>query len=326
MLTGSALIWTYVAAGFCVFMVANLLYAIWRGRNQVAAGKTWARTPGEVIESKVDAAGSHTSDDDSDCTPVVRYRYTVNGKSYESDRIVFGGQPDTTKLLAEKLVAKYPPGAKVEVFYDPRRPKNAVLESKSGIGPGFYWMLIVFGAVGTVLVAHSIAGKVLYTQNGMPMFAFLVPFAAFGLAGVLIWNFFDIRKREHESVRWPTVMGRITRSMVSEQIEEDRNSSYGRQVVKYVPAIQFGYRIGGRDYFSSTRKWGWDELYPDRERPEAIVAQYPKGASVPVYYNPAEPENAVLEPANRMGSVVPLFAAAVFALPGALFFLVFMSI
>src|SRR6185295_5200980 len=103
----------------------------------------------------------------------VRYRYTVGQKTYESDDIAFGGQGHTTRLLAQQIVAKYPAGAQVQVFYNPKRPSQAVLEAKSAVAGGFYVAAIVFGSIAAVLVAHSIAGRVLYTSNGVPLFAFL---------------------------------------------------------------------------------------------------------------------------------------------------------
>src|SRR5262245_13377160 len=104
MLDTTALVWTYVAAGICSFLAYCFGLGIWRGRNQVAAGKVWARTQGEIVASEVVAESFHDDDDDSDCTANVRYRYAVAGKTYESDRVAFGGNPHTTRLLASQIV------------------------------------------------------------------------------------------------------------------------------------------------------------------------------------------------------------------------------
>ncbi len=321
MLIGSALTWTYVGAGFSLFMVANLVYAVWRGSRQVAGSRSWAKVPGEILASKVDVEGSHTSDEDADCKASVRYRYTVAGKAYEGERVRFGGRAHTTRLIAEQTVAKYPAGRRVEVLCDPKHPKNAVLETKSATAPAIYALLVVFTAIATVLVAHSIAGKVLYAANGVPLFAFLLPAAtiAMGLAGVV--QFFKLRRLKSASARWPTVNGTITKSDVVEEVREDHDDNRSqRQELRYRPAVQFSYRVGGQDYSSGTRKWGWSEIYMDREEPQKIVAKYPKGASVPVHYDPANPENAVLEPANGGGTAAPLIFAAMFGGTGVLFF------
>ena len=265
----------------------------------------------------MEVAGSHTSDDDTDCTASVRYRYSVDDKSYESDRIYFGGQPDTTRMLAEQIVAKYPVGGKVEVLYDPKHPKNAALEGRSATAPAIYAMLVVFTAISAVLVAHSIAGKVLTTAGGVPLFAFLGPLAAIAIAIAAIGLFFKMRRETKSSAQWPTVTGKITVSEVAEEIKTDDDVKYRtRQDIRYRIKIQFSYRVGSRDYYSSKRKWGWDEIYPDRDAPAAIVAKFPVGSTVPVYYDPADPQSAVLEPSNRGGAAAPLLAAALFGLPG----------
>ena len=51
-------------------------------------------------------------------------------------------------------------------------PKNAVLEPDDH---GNLAALIAFGLIAAVLVAHSIAGHVLYTDRGVPLFVFALP-------------------------------------------------------------------------------------------------------------------------------------------------------
>jgi len=322
-LDSTGLVWTTIAAAVCLFLTYCFALGIWRGRNQVANGKTWARTKGEIIASKAAAENFHADDQDSDCTATVRYRYTVGQKTYEGDDIAFGGQGHTTRLLAEQIVAKYPAGAQVEVFYNPKRPSQAVLEAKSAVSAGFWIAVIVFGSIAAVLVAHSIAGRVLYTANGVPMFAFLVPAAALGLAGVCLYSFFDILRQEKTSARWPTAQGTVTVSSVVENVSRDKDD---REEIKYVPQVTCSYRVSGREYHCATRKWGWTELYVDREGPEKILARYPKGASVPVFYDPADPSQAVLEPANRRGTLAPLASAFFLASLGVLFLWMFIFV
>ena len=55
MLNTTAWMWTCIAAGIFLFLTYCFALGIWRGRNQVAAGKTWARTKGEIIASEVAA-------------------------------------------------------------------------------------------------------------------------------------------------------------------------------------------------------------------------------------------------------------------------------
>ena len=322
MLDSTALMWTCIAAGICLFLTYCFALGIWRGRNQVAAGKTWARTKGEIIASEAVAEGSHTDDDDCDCTATVRYRYAVGGKTYESDRIAFGGDPHTTRMLAGQIVAKYPVGAQVDVFYNPTRPSSAVLEARSAASAAFYAMVIVLAPVSAVLVTHAIAGKVVTVSDGFPLWVFFMPIAALGLAGLFVYVFVDICRKEKISARWPTTPGTITASVVVEKVSRDKDDNVE---IKFYPEVRYSYRIGGREFHCDMRKWGFSELYVDRDGPEKILAKYPKGGSVPVFYDPADPSNAVLEPTNRLGTFAPLAAAVLFGLPGVLFFWVYFA-
>jgi Protein of unknown function (DUF3592) len=56
---------------------------------------------------------------------------------------------------------------------------------------------------------------------------------------------------------------------------------------------------------------------------EGIVGRYAAGQPVTVYYNPASPDVAVLEPANRDGAFMPLIFAAAFGFAGVLFMWLF---
>jgi Protein of unknown function (DUF3592) len=319
MLTGSALYWTYAIAAFCVLNTLALVRLIWRNRNQVAKGKTWARTTGVILESKVSIPQSHTDDEESDCTAAVRYSYSVDDKSYESDRIAFGGQPDTMRMLAEKTVAKYPPGAKVDVLYNPKHPASAVLESKNATQALTYVSLVVFTMASVVFVSHSIAGKMLTTPNGVPLFVFVVLLIPIALGFVFVGGYINVQRERRISARWPTVTGTITVSEVVEQIHTEEDDKEIRDVTEYLPNIRYKYRVGGRDYFSDRRKWGMDTIYAMREWAEEKLAPFPVGAPVQVYYDPADPASAVLEPKSGRGTLTYLFGAAMFGGMGVLF-------
>src|SRR3569623_445185 len=115
MLDHNALMWTYAAAGIFSFQPYCFALGIWRARHEVAAGKNWMKAPGQIVFSRLEAHGSHSSDEDSDCSVAIRYRYTVDGKAYEGDRIKFGCSEVTTLMLSEQLVGKYPSGSAVQV-------------------------------------------------------------------------------------------------------------------------------------------------------------------------------------------------------------------
>ncbi len=67
----------------------------------------------------------------------ISYGYSVEGTSYTSNRVSFGGQKrGTARLLADR----YSLGKAVKVFYDPDDPEESVLEP--GLSGGSYFFLI----------------------------------------------------------------------------------------------------------------------------------------------------------------------------------------
>jgi hypothetical protein len=66
------------------------------------------------------------------------------------------------------------------------------------------------GLIAAVLVAHAIAGRVLYTGNGVPLFAFALPAVAILVAVFSVVSFARGRRLASASARWPTVSGTIT--------------------------------------------------------------------------------------------------------------------
>lgn len=323
MLTASALLWTRIGAGICLFVVANLIYALFKARRQVAAGKLWARTTGKITVSRVSRPASPGKGDETATTVDLCYQYRVGDQDFEGNRIKFGGQAGMSALAADEIAAKYPLGATVDVYYDPTTPGQAALEpgNKSNIA-GLVVFLIVFTAISAVLGAHSIAGKVLYTQNGVPLFAFMLPLFAILVAVAAFVQYVLLRRRDNASKAWPTVWGKITRAgIITEQREEKRDDdgdSQIRIVTRYRPDVQFAYTVDGREFHSSTWKWGWTSLYSDEQAAKATIAKYAAGTSVPVFYNALRPDEAILEPGNRSGGGVQLVFGATFALGGLL--------
>jgi hypothetical protein len=74
----------------------------------------------------------------------LSYRYEVGGTSYEGDRVQFGPARVTARELIETLATKYPPGAHVNVHYDPNDPSIAVLETSDEMAQQNRWRIWFF--------------------------------------------------------------------------------------------------------------------------------------------------------------------------------------
>ena len=330
MLDAHQLLWTQIAAGVCLLNFAGLLFRLVRLRSETRAAGKWDRVEGVIIASEVDEPLSHVSDDEDDATPVIRYRYRINGNDIEGDRVRVGGVPTTTRLLAMQQVARYPLGAHVDVYVNPKDPKRALLEPRAQNNiVGTIVFAVVFGVIALVLSAHGIAGHVLYADNGVPLFAFTLPGVTFLIAILGVVSFVRTRQLASASRRWPTVSGTITTSSVVEEVIEDdsdKDSTIERKIHRYYLDLRYSYRINARDYVGTSVGFGWTAIYGARDQAETAASRYRPGEPVTVYYDPDQPGTAVLEPDNRQGSFAPLVFSAIFAIAGAIMLAFFIKV
>jgi hypothetical protein len=294
------------------------------------ATETWNKAEGVITVSEVRQPPAHVSDDQNDAAPVIRYRYRADGQDLESDRIRIGGQPLTTRVLAARLVAGYPVGARVDVYVDPKDPKNTLLEpGRQGNLAAQLAFTITFGFIAAVLLAHAIAGRVLYTGNGVPLFAFALPGIAILAALFSVALFVRTRRLAGASARWPTVPGTVTASSVIEEVLEDKSSddkAIIRKIRRYQVDLRYAYQVGKRDFVGTAGNWGWTGIYGLRELAEKAAGQYSQGQPVTVYYDPDQPRHAVLEPYSRQGSMAPLIFAAISAVVGGVILAFFVKV
>ena len=103
---------------FQLLGAAALLSCAWTLYRQHRVSH-WMFTAGEVLQSSIE------HDSDLNSYPNIRYRYTVRGRAYESSKIHPHGRLTTTGSYAAKLVARYPAGQIIRVYYNPERPEDA---------------------------------------------------------------------------------------------------------------------------------------------------------------------------------------------------------
>ncbi len=60
---------------------------------------------------------------------VVLYTYTVKGRVYKNNRLYFYNYKPQSRKGVEKDLLLYPVGKIVTVYYNPRKPSDAVLDS-----------------------------------------------------------------------------------------------------------------------------------------------------------------------------------------------------
>ena len=108
-----------------------------------------------------------------------------------------------------------------------------------------------------------------------------------------------------KSSRWPKTEGTIESSGI------EIADHHGRDVTCYTPNITYTYSVGGQLYRNrqvSTGEHGSNNIkYAQR-----VVGKYIPNMSVDVFYNPNDPNNALLEAGFSISSILVLIVSSVF--------------
>lgn len=127
----------------------------------------WPAVSGTIIGAEIRVTPD--SDQRSFYEAVVRYAYTVQGWRYEAS------QADMTLVsssrdLAQAVIARYPVGSSVSVYYDPQEPQRALIDRS--IRPHHLVGLLLAGLVIPLLLAGGLlailTGLALLVAPGLP--------------------------------------------------------------------------------------------------------------------------------------------------------------
>jgi len=262
----------------------------------------------------------NTGDDQHPYRALVRYRYEIDGRTYEGDRLFRsdGGTPSFDR--ARDRAARYQPGAAATCRVSPNHPALAVLERR------IPWIVI---AVLFPLIFVAIGGYGLYATWRRPssekasavesisqkassgrghkvmVFMGLVFVVVGGAVFVPMTGLPAIRLAA--STTWEATPCTIVESRMRSWSTDDGTS--------YRADVLYDYRAGGRDW-RSNRVDFFSFLTSGRDNARAILARYRGGADATCWVDPGNPSRSVLErqlrPKHLLG-LIPL----VFVLAGA---------
>lgn len=144
---------------------------------------------------------------------------------------------------------------------------------------------------------------------------FLMP--VFAILGILLTVFWGIptARNATKSQQWPSAEGSITLSEMATNYDSQDGS------VTYSAKVLYAYSVDGAEHMGSTVAFG-DYGSSDPGHAGGIVSRYPAGSMALVYYDPADPNNSVLEPGATWKSFVGVIAGIVFFAIGILGFVV----
>ncbi|MCI0555927.1 MAG: DUF3592 domain-containing protein [Anaerolineae bacterium] len=142
-----------------VLLILNAVFlgVIFFMHRKMAAVSQWPSTIGTVNASYLERRSS--SEGGSTNYPVVQYSYQVDGQTYQNTKLAPG--PEVGGTGAGKVVARYPEGAQVMVFYNSQNPSDAVLERKAPAQWLMWFILILFDCIlcGLVPILYFTLGQ-----------------------------------------------------------------------------------------------------------------------------------------------------------------------
>jgi hypothetical protein len=94
--------------------------------------------------------------------------------------------------------------------------------------------------------------------------------------------------REQGSAEWPSTEGVVTESYL--------RVGYLKHMKGWAPEVRCRYRVGSREFTGHQITFHVSEHLWAQDVAASVIARYPEGKAVTVYYEPADPGFALLEP------------------------------
>ena len=298
-------------------MVALIVVAAATKLIELRQAKSWVPATGRILSSGVETR-RHQFEGEPETVknvPAVKYEFKVGGRTVDGTRIIIG---DEGGLDIDATLKRYPAGAEVTVYYDPRDPTKCVLErdftqdlkdsnlSKRDVMSGCLGGIAMLIALGT-----AIWGLVTYGQDFVrahfPHLHAPMPIALICFGLVVVMFFFAARRTAKQAATWPSVRGKIVKSGVEEYEERYDDEGRTRWRTAYRPAIEFVYAVNGRELHGNQIKLG-TTISAGKGYAEKVAAKYAVGSDVDVHYDPKQPTTAA--PENPTGLYWIILAAA----------------
>ena len=337
-----------------------------RNVGRAAASSRWPRTAAKVVRSEtrkqrdIDRKTGAVSVIYSADTVI---QYEVAGKQYSTNLIHFGqtlGSGDASEAELQRL--RYPVDGEASVSYDPSQPWIAA--ARPGLHAEAFWLP---GAGLAFLLPAALALFVFLTafraapqqqrdddefqksvetaiENGRrgiappdipfrppkdasdvvaPVVAGLMGAVFCGLGILALTSGAQRLWRGAASEHWPSVEGKVLFSRVNASETRD---SHDQRDTTFSPQFVYTYEVDGVKHFNNRRRFGQIEGSGEDWAAD-IAARYRVGKGIRVYFFPADPDVAVLEPGNNseglwlpgVGLVALLFglAALIWIVPAA---------
>lgn len=120
------------------------------------------------------------------------------------------------------------------------------------------------------------------------------------------------QKRADASTTWPSTQGRIIQAEVHEG--ESVLDEFGQSKTIFYPKVKYEYQAQGIMHTGQKLSFGGSETFANYQDAKGRIAALTPGSLVHVYYDPSNPDNAVLDRIAKKSSYVIILGSFFIAL------------
>src|SRR5687768_4666568 len=128
-------------------------FFVWKGLSELitaSRAKSWPTVQGTVTSSSLQESSGRRGR--TKYTPVIKYGYEVNGKTYTGDRIDTGGKSTSSIDFATETLSRYAKGQAVTVYYESKSPEISLLQPGTAAEN---WLVF---AIGLIMTGAGVTG------------------------------------------------------------------------------------------------------------------------------------------------------------------------
>ena len=147
---------------FVIIGAVILRYAMTTA-EKARQSESWPSTEGEIAHSAIlyQTDTTATSNGVATYKADVAYRYKVNGANYSSSKVALLDLASSSGRGQQSIVQRYPDKSKVDVYYNPADPSEAILEPGSVGGINFLYLIGgIFATAGVFFLVMSLTGHI----------------------------------------------------------------------------------------------------------------------------------------------------------------------